>query len=218
MQNRVSGILKTLTFKGDNNSSHLVDAIWQYKNSNGSINSSAPLDFLSSDEKKALNVSDAFRTSLYKVFLFQHVARAIKSGSLNLVHSYKYRSMDSYLINKNGWLQEKDQLLERAGMTNFANSKPLLQELEKKLYEQFVATNNNISSGSNPHIKFSTDSKYSIHTPRQEVILSELFSPLLPVKNFIPLAEILATVNSQTRFTKGSIPYFNLHERNIMLE
>ena len=202
LQNRVSGILKTLTFKGDNNSSHLVDAIWQYKNINGSINSSAPLDFLSSDEKKALNVSDAFRTSLYKVFLFQHVARAIKSGSLNLVHSYKYRSMDSYLINKNRWFQEKEQLLERAGMTNFANSKPLLQELEKKLYEQCVATNNNISSGSNPHIKFSTDSKYSIHTPRQEEILSELFSPLLPVKNFIPLAEILATVNSQTRFTK----------------
>ena len=36
-----------------------------------------------------------------------------------------------YLINKNKWLHEKDELLERAGMTDFANSKFLLQNLEK---------------------------------------------------------------------------------------
>ena len=45
-------------------------------------------------------LEDKFRVSLYKAFLFLHIMGAIKSGTLNLEHSYKYRSLDDYLISR----------------------------------------------------------------------------------------------------------------------
>ena len=71
------------------------------------------LDFLGDDERCVLvRESGSFRLSLYKVFLFQHIATAIKAGNLNLSHSYKYRPMDSYLIDADRWNKEREQLLE----------------------------------------------------------------------------------------------------------
>lgn len=201
LQNRVSGILKSLNFHDDGNSSSLMDAIQNFINKDGVISTSAPVDFLNADEHKALMYSDKFRVSLYKIFLFQYVAQAIKSGSLNLNHSHKYRSLYSYLISEERWQQEKSILLERAGMTKFVAPKPILHELNQKLLEQFESTNREISLGNNPYIKLAKNGTYCVHTPKQEEYLSEPLTPLFPVRHFIPLTEILATVNWQTKFT-----------------
>ena len=45
-------------------------------------------------EVAAVNKNSKFRVYLYKALLFLHVQSAIKSGSLNLEHSYKYRPLD----------------------------------------------------------------------------------------------------------------------------
>ena len=45
-------------------------------------------------EVAAVNKNSKFRVSLYKALLFLHVQSAIKSGSLNLEHSYKCRPLD----------------------------------------------------------------------------------------------------------------------------
>jgi hypothetical protein len=51
-----------------------------------------------------------FRVSLYKALLFLHVQNGIKSGALNLEHSYKYRPLDDYLIDSDRWQRAKQQL------------------------------------------------------------------------------------------------------------
>lgn len=65
--------------------------------------------------KKAISVSHST-----KVLLFIHIAQAIKGGVLNLQHSYKYRSMDDYLIPKHAWEADKDTYLQRADLTEIA--------------------------------------------------------------------------------------------------
>lgn len=59
-----------------------------------------------------------------------HVAGAIKSGQINLEHSYKYRSLDEYLISRNRWDTEKKDLLRKAELDSFEYCKPVLKQLE----------------------------------------------------------------------------------------
>ena len=57
-----------------------------------------------------------FSVSLYKALLFLQVQRAIKSGTLNLEHSYKYRPLDAHLIDRERWQRDKPLLIERADL------------------------------------------------------------------------------------------------------
>jgi hypothetical protein len=52
------------------------------------INRSAPTGFLDPEEQTTVNRDGKFRVSLYKALLFLHVQNGIKSGALNLEHSY----------------------------------------------------------------------------------------------------------------------------------
>jgi len=78
-------------------------------------------------------VRNSATTSLYKVFLFQAITTAIKSGDLNVEQSYKYRPMDTYLIDKDRWQREKGHLLERAGLTEFTDPASVLATLNSAL-------------------------------------------------------------------------------------
>jgi hypothetical protein len=91
-----------------------MDAINHFKAKDGAITQAAPLDFLNLQERKGIVSADGqnFRTSLYKTFLFIHTATSIKSGNLNLEYSYKYQSLDDYMIGKDRWNREK---LDRLG-------------------------------------------------------------------------------------------------------
>jgi len=100
LQNRINPVLRVLTFEPSERAAPLLAAIDHFKANDGNVGARAPTDFLSADERAALIREDGtFRPSLYKVFLFQHVTGAIKSGDLNLARSYKYRPMDTYLID-----------------------------------------------------------------------------------------------------------------------
>ena len=87
-------------------------------------------------ERKVIMDEDSqkLRVSLYKSFLFIHVASAIKSGNLSLEQSYKYRPMDDYLIGLEHWDKDKNELLERAGLSDYSTPDQMLKELDKSLH------------------------------------------------------------------------------------
>ena len=115
LQNRLSPLLRAIAFDRNDRIAGLIAAIDHFKNSDGAVGPGVPTGFLDADERAALVRADgSFRTSLYKVFLFQRVAAAVKSGDLNLSQSYKYRLMDTYLIAQERWEQDTQHLLERA--------------------------------------------------------------------------------------------------------
>jgi hypothetical protein len=114
-------MVKLLTFSGDE-TSDLMAAIGHYKTKDGTITPTAPLGFLEPIEQQAvLDENGGIRAPLYKVLLFIKIAHAIKGGVLNLQHSYKYRSLDDYLIPKDSWAAHRESYLQRANLMEVAD-------------------------------------------------------------------------------------------------
>jgi hypothetical protein len=200
IQNRVSPILKALTFQGEPGIRKLVDAIAHFKERDGAVDKSAPLGFLDSEERAAVSKDGKFRVSLYKALLFLHVQSAIKSGALNLEHSYKYRPLDDYLIDRARWQRDRQQLIERAGLGAFIDPSKVLKELDEALYQQYLTTNQHITEGKNPHITFKKNGGFTLSTPKQEESDAEPLQQFFPDRHFVPLGQVLATVNRFTRY------------------
>lgn len=136
-----------------------------------------------------------FRVSLYKALLFQHVQSGIKSGALNLEHSYKYRPLDDYLIDRARWRREKPQLIERAGLEGFVEPRKVLTALDEALYQQYLTTNQKIAEGKNPYITVRKTGDFSLATPKQEEHDAEPLQHYFPEHHVVPLVEVLATAN-----------------------
>ncbi len=200
LQNQVGGILKAITFQADPNIADLEAAIARFVATDGILDRTAPSAFLAGDERAAVWKEGKFRISLYKALLFRHVAGAIKSGSLNLEQSHRRRPLESYLIDRTRWQAEREQLLERAGMTKFADPAPVLAELDAALQTRFEDTNRAIAEGRNPHFKMLKGKAFRVSTPKQDEEESEPLRHFFPERHYVPLTEILATVNLHTGF------------------
>ena len=195
MQNRLSPVLRVITFDWNDRAAWLIASIGHFKKHDGQIGERAPTGFLSREERTTLVRADgSFRTSLYKVFLFQHITAAIKSGDLNLSQSYKYRPMDAYLIDPDRWKQEKQHLLERAGLVEFADPEPVLTALDEALTAQYQRTNANAAD--NPHLKLRADGSFHVATPAAGSDDGNPVSALFPQRRDIPLAQVLETINN----------------------
>jgi TnpA family transposase len=200
IQNRVSPILKALSFQGEPGARKLLDAIDHFKEKDGAVDKAAPVAFLDSEEQAKVTQDGRFRISLYKALLFLHVQSGIKSGALNLEHSYKYRPLDDYLIDRARWQRDKQQVIERAGIETFVDPRKVLEELDEALYQQYLITNQNIAEGKNPHIKFGKNGDFTLATPKQEESDAEPLQHFFPERRFVPLVEILATVNRHAHY------------------
>jgi len=202
LQNRLSPILKTLTFESIGQDDQLMKAIHHFKSKSGTITEKAPTGFMDSDECKAVTGgADSFQPSLYKIFLFQHVATAIKSGHLNLRQSYRYRPMDSYMIDRERWERDKMRLLERAGLTEFADPEPILKALDAALFLQYQETNT--AADSNPHLTIRADGTFHIKTPALDTSETDSLQELFPQRHDVPLAQVLDTVNRHCDMLKA---------------
>ena len=161
----------------------------------------APVGFLDPSERKAVGSDAEFRPSLYKVMLFQHVSKAIKSGSVSLTQSHKYRPLDDYLIRPDQWRRERSKLLEQAGMAAFSDPDPTLLALKKALDSQFVITNKHIADGTNIRVKqMPSGDRKGRHTEAGRVEATTL-SQYFPQTALRAANQILSTVNEATGFT-----------------
>ena len=202
LQNRLSPILKALTFEPIDQADQLMEAINHFKNREGIITDKAPTSFLDMDESKTvIGDNGAFRPSLYKVYLFQHVAAAIKSGHLNLRQSYKYRPMDSYIIDQKRWERDKEKLLERAGLTEFSDPEPILKVLDTTLFRQYQETN--AATNNNPHLIIPADGTFHVKTPALDANETDPLQALFPQRHDVPLAQVLDTVNRHCNMLKA---------------
>ena len=191
-----------------------MEAINHFKKREGIITDKAPTDFLGTSEAKAI-IGDkgAFRPSLYKVYLFQHVAAAIKSGLLNLRQSYKYRPMDSYIIDKERWERDRENLLERAGLTGFVDPEPILNTLDAALFQQYQETNT--AASNNPHLIIRADGTFHVKTPALDVNETEPLQALFPQRHDVPLAQVLDTVDRHCNMLKAFEHWQQTHTQTV---
>lgn len=200
IQNRISPILKVLTFQGEAGAAPLLDALQYFQTKDGAIDKQAPLAFLSPEERTAVAGQGRFRVSLYKAFLFLHTQRAIKAGTLNLEHSYKYRPLDEYLIERERWRRDKTLLLERAGLQAWVDPHPVLHDLDERLYQHYLTTNSHILDGTNTLISIGAKGGFTLKTPKQEESDAEPLQPYFPARHYVSLLEVLATVHRFSGF------------------
>ena len=202
LQNRVSPILKVLTFQCEPAAQGLLAALNHFRNNDGRIDKTAPVSFLTEEEYTAVTTGERFRVSLYKAFLFLHVQNGIKSGTVNLHHSYKYRPLDDYLISKGRWQQEKYILLERAGLLDFVDSEQVLKQLDEALLQQYQVTNQHIATGDNTLVSFDAKGRFQLKTPQKEShgADAEPLRNFFPERQYVSLLEVMATVDRYSGF------------------
>jgi len=102
--------------------------------------------------------------------------------------------MDAYLIEKERWKQEKDHLLKRAGLTEFADPEPALGKLNSALSVQYKAVNE--KAADNSYLKLHKDGTFDIATPALNASEADLLGDLFPQRHDVPLAQVLETINN----------------------
>lgn len=203
LQLRISWIVKTFIFNEDNSNHNLLNALHYFKNKNGQIDCYAPRRFLDEDEQKIIaDDKGIFRTSLYKILLFIHMTNAIKSGDLNLKYSYRYLSIQEYLIDEETWKAQRTNLLQQAGLEAFKNYETIMNKLKDRLNEKYHIVNQRWVAGRNPYISMHEDRHIQITTPALDDKETEYVSALLSQGGYVPILRVLSEINKVTQFTK----------------
>jgi TnpA family transposase len=201
LQSRVAEIVRQTIFDPNCGKPLLFEAISHYQGRSGSIDKTAPTAFLTPEQRKLLLDQDGkFRVSLYKALLFLAVADAVKSGALNLLHSAKYRSLDDYMIPKPDWDENRDEYLQRAGLTQYSDCQATLKALAQAIDLRYEETNSHFIAGENPYLTFRSDGTFHVSTPKLEDVDSLPLSEIFPERKYISLLEALATVDKATGF------------------
>lgn len=195
LQNRLSPVLRALSFMPTTRVNPLQKAVDHFRSDREMSAVQAPVDFLDAEQRAVLIRDDGtFRISLYKVFLFQAITTAIKSGDLNVEESYKYRPMDTYLIGKERWKKDRSLLLGRADLEELSDPKSVLALMKSTLSRQYETTNNNAAT--NPYLKPRKDGAFHIATPAMDASEDDPLGALFPQRHDVPLAQVLETVNN----------------------
>ena len=212
LQGRLSPVLRALAFEPNARVAPLVAAVDHFRATDGNVGGHPPAESLGADERAALLRDDgAFRPSLYKVLLFQHVTGCIKSGDLNLARSCKCRPMDACLIDRDRWSRERERLLERAGLSWLADPEPVLAELDEALLAQCRATNDRAAD--NPHLRIRADGTFHVVTPALDASEADPLGDLFPQRHDVPLAQVLETVNNHCGMLRAFEHWQQTHVR-----
>ena len=202
LQNLVADIIKHLQFEACNSAQDLYFAIEHYQNSKN-ITSTAPDAFLEDHEYKAIQRDGKFNVSLYKALLFCKIATAIKCGQISLVHSYRYLSIDSYLLPEKYWEEHKSHLLEKLGLSEFGDIEHIFSLLRGVLDKQYMDVNQRIIQGDNKYVTIHKDGHFSLHTPTVDKPDYDSILTIIGQDRYIPILQMMAEINALTKFTSA---------------
>lgn len=80
-------------------------------------------------------------------------------------------------------------------MDEFATPETLLKTLNPALQSQYQITNAHAKNGENPHLKIMPNGAFRVATPAKDQVESEPLRSCFPKRHYVPLAEIISTVN-----------------------
>jgi hypothetical protein len=213
LQGKLSGILREIEFDEVSSNKHLIEAINHFKTTGGAITKTAPVKFLESDAQKALVDDGKFRVSLYKVLLFIAVSDGIKSGTLNLKHSYRYQNFDHYLIDKTAWINHREEILALNDMQHLKEMELFLEPIRHKLHQSYTTTNERIRKELNTDFT-STANSFYLKTP---CVVKEdeddTIGTYLPHESCLSIIDILGSINHITGFSEH-LNHFNPAVKN----
>ena len=202
LQHKVAEIVRQVRFAGTDNP--LLEAVRHYQTTEGPTTSTVPTAFLPDRESRLLTRADgSFRVSLYKALLLVRVAEAVKSGTLHVEDSYRYRSLDDYLIPREAWERRRAEYMQQANLSPVADGPGWLQGRAAILDQQYITTNEHILEEKNEYITFDKDGRCHVRTPKEDEADTEPLSRFFPENRYISLLEVLSTVNRCSQFLEA---------------
>ena len=200
LQNRVADIIKYLKLDINPICSDLHDALVYYQSHN-SITKTAPGNILDDFEYKFVYENEIFNVSLYKTILFIKTAEGIRSGTICLSESYRYMPIESYLIDKKVWEEDKEAILEKTDLSEFRDIDNHLLMLKGKLDSSFYQTNKNIKSKTNKYTRIKKDGKLVIYTLGLEKPDYDSVLDLIGKETYVPILQMVSDVDNLMHFT-----------------
>ncbi len=203
LQVRVSAIIQVLVFDDHTTQPPLLVALRHFQERKGELTAtgSLPLDFLDmADRQHVFTDGGKLRLSLYKVLLFVATRDALRDGTLTVVSSYDYRSVDEYQIPRAQWQAHREAYLLRAQLTAHSRPAPTLMALSKLVNEQFRVTNSRLRT--NPQVFFDARGGWHLRRYRAEETERDTDVRLLyPTGRVVSLREVLTQVDALTGFS-----------------
>jgi TnpA family transposase len=210
LQSRFADILRQVTYQSAPDDA-LGIALEQFRQRDGQLSSPLATDFLRPGERSALEEATS-KVSLYKVLLAQHVAEALRSGRLNLPHSFQYRPFDEYLIGMDTWRADKTGLLEQANLTPIADCTTVLAAIKLELEKGFNRTFGRLDEGTNPYVLRRRNGQPRFTEMKLDAApVADI--DLFPQDRFVPVYEVLHTVNQHCHFTDCLEHFQHRHSR-----
>lgn len=213
LQARVNGIVRVVQFDAFTPDKTLFEAINNFQSCEGQLRQTAPADFMSEAEKEYVFSGGSFNAPVYKVLLYFAMARAIKAGRLNVIHSYRYRSLDDYLIPIPEWNEHKSILLTETGLSAFADGEATLRRLRVRLDDRYWTVNEHIKDGTNRSIRKKVSGGWFAHTPRTDFDTESLISATLGEGGIVPILGLLRTVDDACHFTRAFKHHSTRHSK-----
>ena len=207
LQNRVAQLLRTIDFEVSN--PNLQKAIIEFKKKEGIITDTFETDFLTQDEKKNAKNAQS-KPALYKILLTKHLSLGIKAGEISLMHSFQHQAFDKYLIDKEHWQKNKNDILQNLNLLDKKDWVSVQKKIQFSLQNAFDKTYENLNTIDNPYVKVSTKNKRpQFSTPTKEKSNKEDLKSIFPPESSVPILEILNTINLSTQFTNAFTHWSN---------
>lgn len=203
LQNRVARIVSILDFSVQTSNKDICEAIRFFGINHGLSNpKKLPKGFLDQKSKSALKTYEDSEWKLWKVLFFIRIKEHIKSGSLNLNNSNRYRAVEEYLISKERWDSQKTELLVRAALPLETEGGAFLRNVAFLLHDQYINTNKNVPK--NEHLSFTKTGTARINTPKSDKDSDGGIGLVKLLENengsIIPLPLVLSEINSVSGF------------------
>lgn len=213
-QNRVSEMLRHVEFTAKPNDK-IINALNFYQKKYGILTPNAPMEFLSKQEIEQIKQGkNGFNEPLYKILLAKYIHKSLKSGRINVSVSHQFKAFEDYMIDETEWTNNRENLLQRAGLTYLKDWQTTQTTLEDKLTTQFNQTFQTINKGQNPFVKKRKDNTLQFTTPKKKKSIFNV--ELYPQDLYVSIFEVLHTVNEHTTFTQKLTHKMEEYRRNIM--
>lgn len=211
LSNRVGEIIYHIPFNQQTTDIILFQAISHFQTHRKLSKPPKDISWLSTTEQDAIGRRSAttydndtkkekFRVRLYKMLFFQALESGIKSGEVFPLYSYRYRSLEEYLIDKEYFKRNRQQLLEDADLSTWSDSKTVLESLSLELDTLFHHVNQRIDRGENTHFSINKKGKPYIETPKVEKPDTQLISNYFTPVRFVAVSTILSEVEKVSSF------------------
>ena len=201
LQRKISGVIKCVEFNLSDPADPLFTAITHFKNKEGEVGKKPPQQFIEKPLRKLLyDENGKFRISLYKILLFTAIADGIKSGKVTLTNSYRYLSLNEYLVDEVYWIKNRTALLKRFGLLEMEDLNSILNALKQRLDTSYCQANKNLQEGKNKFLSIGPDDKFILTTPAVDKPNTTKIAELLSPCKYTSIVQVLSSIHQVTNF------------------